>query len=286
MIDLNKFTQETETIVPVLEGTFQFNRKKYSVKNKDQTGWFSVQLQGNKAQIVEPVVVETDISFQELMKKHFIKGYVYNNNIIFQNFDVGKRKAGVEIMAPLLLNGAPTFSSIEAIIWEDRNIYYCQPNYKDSLIYQVKNACEENADIAKLSFMTPELKTLYLFHNIEQHKIQEEQLQIQKAKNLEEFKKTLQGRLILAFNQAGAALVGYTVSGNRITVDWKLNKTGRTLNSVIDATTFSTLEAGFCLSGEDKKHTVTSMVQLAESYEEDRRIHITRSTDDTEEDDD
>jgi hypothetical protein len=220
------------------------------------------------------------------MKKHFIKGYVYNNNIIFQNFDVGKRKAGVEIMAPLLLNGAPTFSSIEAIIWEDRNIYYCQPNYKDSLIYQVKNACEENADIAKLSFMTPELKTLYLFHNIEQHKIQEEQLQIQKAKNLEEFKKTLQGRLILAFNQAGAALVGYTVSGNRITVDWKLNKTGRTLNSVIDATTFSTLEAGFCLSGEDKKHTVTSMVQLAESYEEDRRIHITRSTDDTEEDDD
>ena len=209
-----------------------------------------------------------------------IVGYTYNNKFIPGNFDVGLRHAGIEIMTDLWLNTAPTFSSVEAIIWEDKNLYYCRPRYSDMFIHEVKNIYDNpgNIKISNVRGMTPELKTLYLFHDIERIRIKELAEKVRKAQEFEEFKKTLQGRLMVNFARVGATILNYSISGNRITVDWRLDVTGRKFNSVIEADSLRIIEAGFCLSGHDKEHSVTSIVKLAEVYEEDNLIYKTRDT--------
>ena len=276
MLDLKKFTKEVSAAVPVVDNTFQYMRKKYTLKEECADGWYIVELNGNDAIVSAPFIPEIDIPFEEEHKKSIIKGYTYNNTIIFQNFDVGKRKAGHEISAPLYLNRVPTFSSIEAIIWEDKKLYYLKPSYNDILIHQVQAMYESDGDLLTIKRVTPELKMVYLFHNIEKQKIVEEQERLQKEKDIEEFKKTLEGRLILAFNRVGAKILKYSISGNRITVDWEMEGSSQQFNSVIEADSFRVIEAGYCMSGHDREHTVHSMVKLAESYDEDNLIYKTR----------
>lgn len=273
MIDLEKFTKVFTVDVPILNKTFQYNRKKYSIKEDCSDGWYNVKINGNYAKIETAAVIESDPIFKQ--GKNILKGYTYHNNMIFQNFDVGKRKAGVDVMMPLHLNNVPTFSSIEAILWEDKNLYYYQPNYVDPIVYQLKAACDETANVKTLKGLTPELKTLFLFHDIERLRILEEQERLKKKQELEELAKTLPGRLMLSFNRVGAKLLNYSITGKRITVDWEL-ASGTQFNSVLDADTFRVIEAGYCMSGHDKEHSLTSMVKLAEDYQERRVVHKTR----------
>ena len=279
MIDFERFTKEQEVIVPLLQGNFQYNRKKYVAGTFRESGWYKMKISGNFAEPIEPVLIET---VQKTFKT--VKGYTYHNNIVFQNFDVGKRHSGVEVMAPLHLNNVKTFFSIEAIVWEDKKLYYYRPNYTDNLIYIVKNAYDTSdhgggTGISNIKGVTPELKTLFLFHDVERMQLLAEQERIRKAQEIEEFKKTLRGRLILAFARVGATVLKYSTSGNKITVDWKLDATGREFNSEIEADTFRVVAAGYCMSGHDRDHSVHSMVKLAETYEEDNLIHITRERD-------
>jgi len=273
MIDLEKFTKVFTVDVPIINKTFQYNRKKYSIKKDCVDGWYSVKIDGNIAAIETTAVIEFDPIFKQ--GKNILKGYTYHNNFIFQNFDVGKRKAGVEVMMPLYLNNVPTFSSIEAILWEDKNLYYYQPNYVDPIVYQLKAAYETVAGMKALKGLTPELKILFLFHDIERQKLIADQERLKKEHEIEEFAKTLPGRLMISFNRVGAKLLNYVITGTRITVDWEL-ASGTQFNSVLDAETFRVIEAGYCMSGQDKQHSLTSMVKLAEDYQERRVIHKTR----------
>jgi hypothetical protein len=47
-------------------------------------------------------------------------------------------------------------------------------------------------------------------------------------------------------------------------------------NSVLDSQTFMVLEAGYCMSNDDKRHNITSMVKTAEEYEQKDLTYITR----------
>jgi hypothetical protein len=274
MIDLKKFTKTTDAVVPIVNNSFQYSRKKYKVAIC-QDDWYHVKLTGNTAIIDTNCVVELYDDFIT-SKKYIIKGYTYNNNIIFQNFDVGQRKLGANVFAPLLLNMLPTFSSIEAIIWEDKNIYYYKPNYTDMLIYRLKQACTDSLNIESFKGMTPELKILYLFHSLEKERIKEEQERIKRRHDKEKFLKTLPGRLALTFARVGATITNYSLAGDRVTVDWQFDDGSGKFNSVLDSDTFRVIEAGFCLSGDDKRHSATSMIELAKSYNEENVLHITR----------
>lgn len=270
VINLEKFTQEKEAIVPITDGQFQYQRKRYYKRN-NVSGWHQVRINGNTYEVISPVYLEAEtVAFKT------IKGYTYHNNIIFQNFDVAKRKLNAEVMKPLHFNNVETFSSIEAIAWEDSDLYYYKPNYSDSKIFELKQKYDMNESFDGLKGITPELKTLFLFHEIEKQKIKEEQDKIRLAKELEEYKKTLQGRLLLTFGRVGAKVLKYSVSGKRITVDWSLDSIGQQFNSVIDYDSFRIIEAGYCMSGSDRDHSVTSMVELAKDYDEDNLIHKTR----------
>jgi hypothetical protein len=277
MIDFEKFTMTQTFIAPVLNRKCQCNRKKYTVESEN--GWYRITAKGNF--IVERIPISVEM--ESFPAKNIIKGYTYGNQIVFQNFDVAKRKAGTDMMAPLEFNQSATFSSIEAIIWEDKHIYYYRPNYADVAIYEIKSYFDSEEDIHNAKGVSPELRTLYLFHDIERQQLQELQKAIQREaeqkqreKELEQFKQTLQGRLITTFNRAGAQIVSYSVLRDTITVDWKLLGSNQEFNSIIELETFKVREAGYCLSGHDKEHTAQSMVMLAQDYEERGLIYKTR----------
>jgi len=270
-IDFNKFVGPKEVIVPIVDGCFQYNRKKYTMCDAHIYGWYKVKLNGNECGCIEGVSPEI-----EFPKAKTIKGYTYNNNLIFQNFDVGKRKLGIDMMTVLHFNTAPTFSAVKAILWEDNCLYYYSVNYEDAFIYDVKSEFDNDRSIIEKKGVTPELKTLYLFHSLEKEAIRKADEKVIYDKKVKEWAESLPGRLALAFGNVGSKVLEYSITGNRLFVDWQLEETGRTYNSVLDASTFQTIEAGFCTSGGDRKFNVTSMVLTAKEYERERVTYITR----------
>ena len=279
MINLNKFIQPKQIIAPVLNGHFPYERKRYTVSSPD--GWSLIELSSNSAKLIRPVLAEIELV---VPSKNTIKGYTYNNNIVFQNFDVAKRKTKFDVMAPLHLNSSPTFSSIEAVIWEDSKLYFYRPNYSDFKISEVSRNClsDGSGDTVGLKGVTPELKTVFLFHSIERQNIQKLLEEAKKKEKEEEFKKSIPGKLFWSFQAVGAKVLNYTQEGKRIVVDWSLGS--QEFNSVIDTDTFRIVESGFCMSGDDKRHSISSMILTAKDYQKDRLIHKTRSTSDDEED--
>jgi len=269
MLNLNKFTQRHTFVAPVRQGGCQYNRKHYECEGE---GWKSITAEGNHVIEVVDAFVETT-NF-----KNTIRGFTFHNSIIFQNFDVAKRKYEKDLMAPLLFNNVPTFSPINAVVWEDHNLYFHRFDYSNSIIYSVASRLNQDGVgvLDDIKGVTPELKTTFLFHSIE---IQNQKRLIAEAARKEkerEFINTVPGRLMLSLKQVGGELLGYSLEGQRIIIDWKMGGSDHKLNSIIDANTFRVIELGFCASGADRDHSITSMVLLADDYNKRRRLNITR----------
>jgi len=269
MLDFSKLSQEKEIIVPILNNSFQYHFKKYRIQSED--GWFLVKTKNNDSKILEP-------AYNFSNEYDIVKGFTYNNKIIFHNFDVAKRKWKFDLCKDLNFNSSQTFSAIEAVVWEDKNIYFLKPDYTNYKIFELKNSFDSEISISEIKGITPELRTLFLFHTIERDNFREMERQI-KAK--EEHKKMMESipyRLKVTFEAAGAKMTNYSLSGKRIVVDWHMPNSEYTYNSIIDVNTFKIVEAGYCLSGGDKRLNITSMVKTAEEFEDRGVIHITRET--------
>lgn len=269
-LDFSKLASPKQIVVPVLNNFFQYNNKKYATKNLE-SGWYLVTIKNNEILAAEPYSGE--------FKYDYALGYTYNNMIIFQNFDVAKRKWGFNLQVDLNFNTAETFSTIKAVVWEDKRVYYTEPNYSDYRMYEVKDIYDKEEPIADAKGITPELRTLFLFHSIER-----ENFRIFQAKQMaaEEHQKRMQElpyRLQHQCSYAGAELLNYKVEGFKIIIDWKLPGSNYRYNSEIDSRTFMTINAGYCMSGGDKIHNLTSLIKTAEEYEERGVVHITRGRD-------
>ena len=273
MFNLEKFAQPRDVIVPVVGSKFQTDHKKFSLSESVDDGWYTVTLEGNSASIKSdyPVVPYKTTN-----------GYTHNNQVIFQNFDVAKRKWKFDVQKPLNFNGAETFSAVQVVVWEDGNVYYVEPNYNDLLIYEVQNAFEDEISIDKVKGVTPELQTLYLFHSLERERqriaIAEAKAAAEKAQAEAEHARLMQDvgyRLTHTFEQAGAQLIRYSIKGNHIIADWQINS-GQTFNSVINRNTWMIEQAGYCMSNDDSRHSVTSVVKTAVEYDNDGLIYKTR----------
>jgi hypothetical protein len=282
-INLTKFTEKKEVIVPVRWGRFQYNRKRYGVLDSKITsvredrfmeylnGWCRVIINGNDAYYKEDVFIEAEPCVYDL-----IKGYTFHNKIIFQNFDVAKRKLNADMMGRVFfIENIQSFSAIEAVIWEDGNLYFYRPNYIDSKIIEVQQAFRNEQSITHMKGVTPEQQTVYLFHELELQRIKAEQERIRLQEEKEAFQKTLEGRLLTTFERAGAVVISYEDKLTEIEVVWQLSN-GQEFNSRIEKDTFKVIELGYCASGDDKSHNATSMVKLAESYDAEGLLYRTR----------
>ena len=83
-------------------------------------------------------------------------------------------------------------------------------------------------------------------------------------------------KLKRSFELAGAEMLNYSITGKRIIIDWQIKGGGYKYNSVIDTDTFKVIEAGYCMSGADKRFNVIGLIKTAEEYEENGLIYITR----------
>jgi hypothetical protein len=269
-IDFSKLTAPKEVIVPVLNNTFQYHKKKYKFSSSVDDGWWAVIIDGNKSTPNKPFL-EVDIG-----SKNIVYGFTYHNQIIFQNQDVVRRKFNLGHSAPLHFNPVDTFSAIKAIAWEDGNFYYVEVNYSELLIYEIKNAFDNGISLEGIKGVTPELRTLYFFHDLERQHLLEIKKMEDDKRHEQELMQSIPGRLTLTLKRSGADLISWSVSGNRIVFEWKLLTGEHRYNSVIDATTWMMLECGYCMNNDDRRHNITSMVKTAELYEENDAIFITR----------
>jgi len=267
MLDFSKLSEEKKIIAPILNNSFQYHSKKYRVHSED--GWFLVIIKNNKARILEQVYTPPE-SYDT------VKGFTYNNKIIFHNFDVAKRKWKFDICKDLNFNTSQTFSPIEAVVWEDKNIYFSKPDYTNYKIFELKAAFDSETTLNEIKGITPELRTLFLFHTIERDNIRELEKQVKAKEELKKMMESLPYRLKVTFERSGATMTNYSLSGKRIIVDWTMPGSSYNYNSVIDADSFMIIEAGYCLSGGDKKLNITAMIKTAEEYEERGVTYITR----------
>lgn len=262
-INFEVLNQAFNVVVPVFEKAFVYNKKSYQVYCED--GWQWVEISGNK---VTPLGPDTPSDVET------VYGYTHNNTLVFQNFDVAKRKWGLNCLSPLRFNSSPTFESIKAVIW-DGCAYWLEPNYKDSQCLEIKDLFDQEKSIEGIKGVTPELRSLFLYHSLERDQIRAMEEVIKQKQAHEELIKSIPGRLKITFERAGARMLNYSLTGNRIVVDWEIPG-GEQYNSVIHSRTWQVIECGFCVSGDDKRHNITSMVVTAQEYEQKNLTYKTR----------
>jgi hypothetical protein len=271
MLDFNKINKSILAIVPIKNNYFVYNRKHYKMKMEIEDGWYDVEIFGNE-------IKKYSASSPSIKKNSTMKGYTYNNNFIPNNFDVLKKKYGYEVITNLYFNNLQSMSAIEAIVWEDNQFYFYQQDFTNMIIFEIQNCIDEegNISINKTKGITPEIKTLLLFHSIERKNQIELKRKLENKKRIEEYKKSMPERLLLSFQGVDAEVINYSTQGKKLIVDWSFKNNRQQFNSVIDIETFKILEAGYCMSGDDFRHNIKSMVLTAKSYDEDGLIHITR----------
>jgi hypothetical protein len=267
-INFEALASAREVTVPIKDKTFRFENRYYSTSAED--GWWKVRIKGNSAEAIEetiPAISEIDL----------VRGYTYNNNIVFENFDVAKRKWKAGLQCELNLNRAGSFEYVRAAVWENKRVYFVEALYGYPLVMDLKLMCDEGLTLEHAKGVTPELRTVYLFHALEkesQRKIAEE---TKKKEDHERMMRDIPYRLAMTFQRSGAELVRHQLTGSRIICDWKIPGSEFEYNSVIDSRTWMVVEAGYCMSHDDKRHNITSMVKTAEDYEDRGLTYITRS---------
>ncbi len=90
----------------------------------------------------------------------------------------------------------------------------------------------------------------------------------------EKLLETSEGRIRYALKETGARLVDLVVRSNNLAeVKWVSNR-GNHYNSIINPTDLDVISAGLCLSGEDKKYDLISLVDVVSEGERRNLIHV------------
>lgn len=267
MIDLDKFYQPIISIVPIIDNKFILRKKAYKSPISVEDGWYRISAKGNIVSFLENISLENIEMIsnwkKELSVLDIIRGYVYNSSIVFQNFGNSRKIIGEEVIKSIYLCNQENFTPIYAFIGYLGELYYYKPDYKNYISYEVKQAFDKKEDYQKIKGITPELRTLCLFMEMERQKMEQEK-----------YKESLEGKLVNIFRLTGAILLSYTVREKDIIVNWQLGED--IFNSVIEKDTFRVQEAGYCMSGADKKHNLSSAILLAKDYQENNLIYTTR----------
>ena len=277
MLNLSKYSNEFKVVAPVINKRCVYNRKVYHVDVDD--GWYECIIKDN-------IVLE--ISPSSYLLANFTAdcgvypGYYYKNGMfVFGNFDTARRYFSNRIFTQVCgAENIEPFTPIKVCAWYNEPLIFTDVDYSNNTFYSVISNVDDLKNISDVKGITPELRYMYNMHIIEM--VAQEQLLKEAQKKVEEasFAKTLEGRLVQAFNISGATLQSFTQNKQRgsdtVNVIWSYEGSGYTFNSVLDSGTLQVIEAGYCLSGHDSEHTAISIVKLAQTYERSGDIYITR----------
>lgn len=265
MIDLNRFSQPVEAIVPLIDGKGVYHGRK--IVASGLTGYYNV-LFGDKITILGKV----DSMYARLTLKGLpqFKGIAYGDSIIPLNFASAKFM-GYQETIPVLGMEAPLGMVVVTRRWEDDTLLYehIDSGYNHLPIVLTKKQAE-SGDKLEGKDITPEMRYFYLLVRLDLARLtawQEiDQMAISKEakkKAIAKFKETFYGRTKEVVEQAGGQFVSVAKQGQRATIVWKVGK--EKFTSIVN-NDLRILDLGYCASGYDKDHSISSAIQLAKLY--------------------
>jgi len=275
VIDLERFTKNKKAIVPITDQQGVFNQRKFQAQI--QNGFYYVNF-GDSITVDNTVPVDEIELSEALEKLPSLRGFVFGSDIVPQSFNTTKTKFGLSASSiPIYFLSSAPWSYIEAVQWEDNNWLFKKAILGAlDVILEVKEAFESEKDLSNIKGVTPEMRYLFFLFCFERDAAKEmehlQQLAIaegERKRRIEEFNKTVGGRLKNSIEKAGGHLVRFTKYGhNKLEVIWTLGS--EQFNSLINASTFQCVEAGFCVSSEDSKLNIGGAVLTARDYMQGR----------------
>lgn len=269
MINLDRFTNnKVQEIVPILGCSFKTHGRLFLIETDD--GWYKVTYGDILGDWVKATPLEVEKTLSKM--KTFV-GYPVGEEVIPINFDNFSKKGYGESLRVHFLNESP-WEIVKFVQWEDKNFYSCGSDVRAGrfVMQQVKEAFEKGISIDGIKGVTPEIRYVFLLHRMQRDAFlaakELEMLHLkeeERQKRIEEFRATFPGRLEKTIEDAGGTLIRFAKKGSNYTVVWKIN--GQRINSTIKDD-LGILELGFCASGEDKRHTLSSAIKLAQDYYE------------------
>jgi hypothetical protein len=276
-INLERFTKDQEFVIPIVSGWGQHASRKVWKRTED--GWYVVSL-GNTIKVIrKATAMEIVKTLQPLKKLSF---YALGNEGIPVNFDNLERMGFSGAVTINFLN-SPVFEVARVVRWEDGRFYFCDndPRFQRDLLNILRARFDASQSITSLPTVTPELFYYFMLISLEHQAFREvtaittmKLSEEEKAKRVEQFKNTFDERLKKTIQDAGGTMIRFSkANANSYLVTWRIGN--QTVKSTI-TDNFSILNAGFCLSGDDRSHSMASLIQLAKMFRRDQPLYITR----------
>lgn len=277
MLDLEKFSKETRAVVPIVSGWGQYKGRRIAAPRAED-GFYVVGF-GDKISVGKKASPMEILKTLENTTKY--KVYSLGTEGIPFNFDVFKRLGFGEAETINFLNLQP-FTVAEVTKWEDGRLYFCNETIPKNrrTLQSVRTAFEQRQILSGVRGVSPELRYYVLLLNLQRDSYEAlKELkdwtisEDERARRIASFQGTFLVRLRHAVEQAGGTFIGYHKVGRGQMVEWEIG--GQRVKSTI-RDDFRIVTAGFCLSGDDKKHTLPSLINLAKLFQEDYPLYITR----------
>ena len=280
MINLERFTEEKEVIVPIVDGWGQYESRKIYRPDIKENGYYHATF-GQSILLHGPA---SPLEIRKILDKNSrkkFKVYTIGEEGVGANFDTFLRNGYEETVRVNFMN-VRLFEVAEIALWEDGRFYFYETILPKNrkILQQVKERFEKETNLFGVREITPEIRYYFLLASLQRQGVRAAEemekfklSEIERKKRVEEFNQTFPGRLKDTIEKAGGKLVRYSKHGKNYLVEWRI---GKQLVKSIIKDDMRILNAGFCLSNEDKKHTVASIINLAKLFEKNAPLYITR----------
>ncbi len=275
MINLDRFTEIKQVIVPIIKKTGKYNGRKINLNVED--GWYKINL-GDTASVLKKASQFEIVKTLEPLKK--ITGYPIGTELVPENFDVFFRNGKQDKLEVNFLD-VSLFQEVEIVKWEDGRYYFYDTKIsnKQQVIQRIREAFTDRKSLSDVQGVTPELRYYFLLCLLRNelleslHELKVFAFAEDKQTDWAQYiKKSFSVRLKEVIERANGTFIRYEEQGSNFLVVWKLG--GQTVKSVINKE-MRILNAGFCLSGHDREHSMNSIINLAKTYQDDMPLHIT-----------
>lgn len=277
-IDLDQFSTPVEAVVPIFNGEGVYQGRHFQINIAD--GWYRVQLGDSVVPVRTAGGIEVD---EALQVSPVVRGFTIADSIVPLNFDSTKFKYGYSETIPVRFIKSELWDVIVAHRWEDDHLYYGGLDYSfdTGIVDDVKKRFETEESLEGIKNLTPELRYVYLLLCLQRDNFREldklrklKLSELERKKRLEEFQKTLGGRVLKTIEDAGGKLTRFHRQGpDKLVVVWGVGN--QKVNTLVDLD-FRILELGYCAENQDRQHTLSSAVTLAQVFQRDQDLYLTR----------
>lgn len=241
-------------LCPVSDGTCYSVESQFSLSA--QEGWHFVDVFGRK--------LERSASFVDLLQmKAPLMAYHVRGQFVPCNFDVARRLYGTKLQNVRLL-GNMSDLEIAHLLPVRKELFYVRKSALPAFLVAALAGLKAGKIPERKKGMTPEqiyaLGVLALVLSEERERL---------------FAESLLGRMKQAFAVAGAKLVEWkNVAQGLLDVVW--NFMGETFISTVYEKDLRVMQAGICLAGADKQHTLSTLPCAVRQAIDEDALHITR----------